>query len=117
MTFTQKHINNLILTAIGFLKSGANKDNIYLSERLNELLPVLKDMKKEGFLFHHTIKAENEIISDWKFDMDDIEELERFIDNYTINEICFNSPKDFNLPEAFDKHSLSEVLLIVKCCV
>ena len=114
MTLTQQHINELILTSLDFLKSGSNKEHNYLASCLNKLLPILDAMKDEGFSFQHVIKAHDKIVSDWKFNMNDIEELERFIDNYTMNEICFGYPADFDLPEDFDKHSLTEDLLIVQ---
>jgi len=114
MSFTQQNINDLILTSLSFLKSGENKEHSYLASRLNELLPILSEMKNEGFSFQHIIKAHNQVVSDWEFDMDDVEELERFIDNYTMNEICFGYPADFDLPADFDRHSLTEDLLIVQ---
>ena len=117
MTLSQQHINNLILTSLSILKDGSNKEHGYLTSRLNKLLPILSEMKEEGFSFQHIVRVEDKVVSDWKFDMDDIEELERFIDNYTVNEICFGYPADFDLPDDFhvvDKHSLSEDLLIVQ---
>ena len=114
MSFNQQQINDLILTSIDFLKSGENKDHNYLTKCLNKLLPVLEVMKKEGLLFQHIVRVEDKVVSDWKFDMDDVEELERYIDNYTVSEICFGYPADFFLPEDFDRHMLSEDLLIVK---
>jgi len=71
-------------------------------------------MKKEGFSFQHIVSVEDNVVSDWKFDMDDVEELERYIDNYTMNEICFGYPADFDLPEDFDRHMLTEDLQIVQ---
>ena len=114
MEMSPQQINNLILTSLDFLKSGENKEHSYLASRLNKLLPVLDVMKEKGFSFQHIIKADDQVVSDWKFDMDDVEELERYIDNYTVNEICFGYPADFDLPEDFDRHMLSEELLIVK---
>ena len=88
-----------------------------MASRLNKLLPVLVAMKEKGFSFQHIIKADDKVVSDWKFDMDDVEELERFIDDYTMNEICFGYPADFDLPSTFHvvaKHSLTEDLSIVQ---
>ena len=113
MTLSQQQINDLILTSLDFLKSG-NKEHNYLTSCLNKLLPILDAMKGEGFSFQHVIKAHDKVVSDWKFEMNDVEELERFIDSYTLNEICFGYPADFDLPEDFDEHSLTEDLLIVK---
>ena len=119
MSFTQQNINDLILTSIGFLKSGENKDHSYLTKCLNKLLPFLEAMKEEGFSFQHIVSVGfivdiDNVVSDWKFDMDDLEELERFIDNYTVNEICYGRPKDFDLPDDFDRHMLTEDLRIVQ---
>jgi hypothetical protein len=114
MTKRRQHINDLILTSLDFLKSGTNKEHSYLASNLNKLLPTLDAMKSAGFSFQHIITAHNKVVSNWKFDMNDVEELERFIDNYTMNEICFGYPDDFDLPEDFDKHSLTEDLLIVQ---
>lgn len=114
MTFSEQHVKDLILTSISFLKSGSNKDHIYLTECLNKLLTTLVAMKEKGFSFQHIVSVEDNVVSDWKFDMDDVEELERYIDNYTVNEICFGYPADFDLPEDFDRHMLTEDLLIVQ---
>ena len=114
MTLTKQQVNNLILSSIGFLKSGTNKDHNYLTKCLSKLLPFLEAMKEEGFSFQHIVSVEDKVVSDWKFDMDDVEELERFIDNYTVNEICFGHPLDFDLPEDFDRHMLTEDLRIVQ---
>ena len=114
MTLTDQQVNDLISASIDFLKSGSNKDHNYLTKCLNKLLPVLEAMKEEGFSFQHIVSVEDNVVSDWKFDMDDVEELERYIDNYTVNEICYGSPEDFDLPEDFDRHMLTEELLIVK---
>lgn len=114
MTLTNQQVNDLISAAIDFLKSGSNKEHNYLTQCLNKLLPILSDMKEAGFSFQHIIKVDDQVVSDWKFDMDDVEELERYIDNYTINEICFGYPADFDLPEDFDRHMLTEDLLIVQ---
>ncbi len=114
MTLTNQQVNDLISASIYFLKSGSNKDHNYLTKCLNKLLPVLEAMKEEGFSFQHIVSVEDNVVSDWKFDMDDVEELERYIDNYTVNEICFGYPADFDLPEDFDRHMLTEDLLIVK---
>ena len=114
MTLSQKQINDLILTSLDFLKYGTNKEHSYLASRLNKLLPVLEAMKEKGFSFQHIIKVDDHVVSDWKFDMDDVEELERYIDNYTMNEICFGYPADFDLPEDFDRHMLTEYLIIAK---
>ena len=46
--------------------------------------------------------------------MDDLDELERFIDSYTINEISFGDYADFDLPHNLDKHSMTEDLLIIQ---
>ena len=107
MAFTQQHINELILTSLGFLKSGENKEHSYLASRLNKLLPTLLEMKNEGFSFQHIVSVEDNVVNDWKFDMDDVEELERYIDNYTVNEICNGSP-------TIARHMMTEDLLIVK---
>ena len=113
MTLTNQQVNDLISTSIDFLKSGSNKDHNYLTKCLNKLLPSLEVMKEAGFSFQHIIKVDDHVVSDWKFDMDDVEELERYIDNYTMNEICFGYPADFDLPTDIDRHSLTEDLLIV----
>ena len=113
MTLSQQQINDLILISLDFLKYGTNKEHSYLASRLNKLLPVLEAMKEKGFSFKHIIKVDDQVVSDWKFDMDDVEELERYIDNYTMNEICFGYPADFDLPTDIDRHSLTEDLLIV----
>ena len=107
MTLTNKHINNMIKTSISFLKDGSNKEHGYLTSRLNKLLPILSEMKEEGFSFQHIVSLEDNVVNDWKFDMDDVEELERYIDNYTVNEICYGSP-------TIDRHMLTEDLLIVQ---
>jgi len=114
MTVNEQQKNDLILTNINSLKTGSNKDHNHLISCLNVLLPSLGEMKEKGFSFQHVVKVDNVVISDWKFDMDDIEELERFIDSYTVNEICYGSPEDYDLPEVFDKHSMTEDLLIVQ---
>tara|TARA_B100001989_G_C24454995_1_gene421113 strand:+ start:152 stop:502 length:351 start_codon:yes stop_codon:yes gene_type:complete len=114
MAFSEQHVKDLILSSIDFLKSGSNKDHNYLTKCLNKLLPALEAMKEDGFSFQHIIKADDNVVSNWKFDMDDVEELERFIDNYTMNEICFGYPADFDLPADFDRHMLTEDLLIVQ---
>jgi len=106
--------NNTIMLTINSLKSGDNKDHNYLASLLNDILPSLKTAKEEGYSFQHVIKADGNVVSSWKFDMDDLDELERFIDNYTVNDICFGSPQDYDLPEVFDKHSLNEELFIVQ---
>ena len=77
------------------------------ASRLNKLLPILSEMKEEGFSFQHIVSVEDNVVNDWKFDMDDVEELERYIDNYTVNEICYGSP-------TIDRHMLTEDLLIVQ---
>ena len=110
----QREHNNSILSVINLLKSGDNKDHNYLASQLNDILPSLKIAKEEGYSFHHVIKANGNVVSSWKFDMDDLDELERFIDNYNVNDICFGSPEDYDLPEVFDKHSLNEELFIAQ---
>ena len=107
MTLSQQHINDLILTSLSLLKDGSNKEHDYLTSRLNKLLPILSEMKNEGFSFQHIVSVEDNVVNDWKFDMDDVEELERYIDNYTVNEICYGSP-------TIDRHMMTEDLLIVK---
>ena len=114
MTVNKQQKNELILSNINSLKTGSNKDHNHLTSCLNVLLPNLTEMKEKGFSFQHIVKVDNIVISDWKFDMDDIEELERFIDSYTVNDICYGSPEDYDLPEVFDKHSMTEDLLIVQ---
>lgn len=114
MTLSQQQINDLILTSLDFLKSGTNKEHSYLTSCLNKLLPVLDAMKEEGFSFQHIVKVEDNVVSNWKFEMNDIEELERYVDNYTMNEICFGYTADFDVPEDFDRHMLTEDLLIVQ---
>ena len=108
MTFSEQKPSDSILKVINSLKTGTNKDHNYLTSRLSGLLPTLEAMKEEGFKFH------DNVVSSWKFDMDDVEELERYIDNYTMNEICFGYPADFDVPEDFDRHMLTEDLLIVQ---
>ena len=107
MTLSQQQINDLILTSLDFLKYGTNKEHGYLTSRLNKLLPILSEMKEEGFSFQHIVSVEDNVVNDWKFDMDDLEELERYIDNYTVNEICYGSP-------TIDRHMLTEDLSIVQ---
>ena len=114
MTLSHQQINDLLLTSLSFLKSGSNKDHNYLTKSLNKLLPILTVMKEDGFSFQHIVSVEDNVVSDWKFDMDDVEELERFIDSYTVNDICYGSPEDYVLPEVFDIHSLTEDLLIIQ---
>ena len=114
MTFDEQKPSDSILKVINSLKTGTNKDHNYLTSRLTGLLPILEVMKEEGFKFHHIVKVDDNVVSSWKFDMDDLDELERFIDSYTVNDICYGSPEDYDLPEVFDKHSMSEELLIVQ---
>lgn len=117
MALSEQHSKELILSSINFLKSGSNKDHNYLTMCLNKLLPALEAMKEDGFSFQHIVKVDDILdryVHFSNFDMDDVEELERFIDGYTVNDICYGSPEDYALPKVFDKHMLTEYLLIVQ---
>lgn len=97
-----------LLTKINDLKNGDDKHHEWIKTNLIALAPERKALDRAGLEFHTVVTYGDEIVDASYFRITNDEELERYIDNYIINDILTGRAKDYDLPEDFDADLLEE---------